>query len=182
MTKEDDVAPDPTNRRLSLRQYAQYRKDLGLPGSVLSTIQAAVSDGRISRSCSKHDKCPKGCRAGRIDPFAADIEWERSTNHARSQMEHRSMSMSEAQTRRAAAEARIKEIELEEMEGHLVPADRVREEHMILGKKVQDLMMAIPSRVSGEFANETSAKKISRRLSDEIRQALTVLDYDPIDE
>lgn len=53
---------------LSLRAYALYRKDAGLPGGTLRAVQKAVKAGRIHLV------------DGKIDPDQADTAWQSNTN------------------------------------------------------------------------------------------------------
>ena len=54
---------------MSLRSYAKHRRNAGLPGGTLSSVQAALASGRIATD-----------EAGLINPVVADRAWEENTD------------------------------------------------------------------------------------------------------
>lgn len=72
-------------------------------------------------------------------------------------------------------QAELSRLEYEEKSGSLVSAEEVRREAFRLGRVVRDSLLNIPDRLAAELAGMTNQFQVHRRLTDEIRSALTEL-------
>jgi hypothetical protein len=133
---------------LSQRAYARHR------GVGLSTVQKAISSGRIS-------VLPDG----RIDSDAADQEWEANTHKrgpvmgTRRQPEEDSDGFGAAQYTKARAvrehyQARLAKIEYEEKVGSLVSKDEVKIAQFNIDRQRRDAMLNLADRVCAAIAAE----------------------------
>lgn len=133
---------------LSQRAYARHR------GTALSTVQKAITSGRIS-------VLPDG----RIDSDQADREWEANTHKrgpvigARRQPEDDGDAFGAAQYTKARAvrehyQARLAKIEYEEKVGSLVSKDEVKIAQFNIDRQRRDAMLNIADRVCAAIAAE----------------------------
>lgn len=58
----------------------------------------------------------------------------------------------------------------------LIELEKVKKEFFKIARQVRDAMMVIPDRLSAELANESDEFMVNRRLTDEIRRAISELD------
>lgn len=72
-------------------------------------------------------------------------------------------------------QAEMARLDFEEKSKTLIPADEVRREAFRLARVTRDSMLNIPDRLAAELAAETNQFKIHRRLTEEIRLALSDL-------
>lgn len=142
-------------KSISLRAYARHRKATGLTGGTLRSVQVAIRDGRLSRSLTRDRKKIRGAKA-------ADAEWAASTKSdhvpltgptAPSAPESPDDSaptapspLTEARTRREAAQAEIREMELAERRGALVSARAVESYLSNLFAQCRTRLLSIPAR------------------------------------
>lgn len=168
---------------LSQRAYARHR------GVGLSTVQKAISSGRISLLPD-----------GRIDSDRADQEWETNTQKrgpvigTRRQPEEESDGFGAAQYTKARAvrehyQARLAKIEYEEKVGSLVSKDEVKIAQFNIDRQRRDTMLNIADRVCASIAAEAKdillgagvpaeradtldTSRIHEILTDEIRKGL----------
>jgi hypothetical protein len=149
---------------LSQRAYARHR------GMALSAVQKAISSGRISTLPD-----------GRIDPDAADREWEANTKArppaVRRQPDDDQDAFGAAQYSKARAvrehyQARLAKIDYEERIGNLVSKDEVQVAAFNTHRVIRDAMLNIPDRVAAMLAAETDEAKCHEVLTTEIRKAL----------
>lgn len=134
---------------LSQRAYARHR------GVGLSTVQKAISSGRIS-------VLPDG----RIDSDAADRDWEANTHKRgpvvparRQPQEEDSDGFGAAQYTKARAvrehyQARLAKIEYEEKVGSLVSKDEVKIAQFNIDRQRRDAMLNIADRTCAAIAAE----------------------------
>lgn len=78
-------------------------------------------------------------------------------------------------------ETEIKRIELEQLEGRLIPADQVREEAFRTYRGFRDAMLAIPDRLAGILTGQTSQHEVHALLTDEITRALNAFSDPQLD-
>lgn len=146
---------------LSQRAYAKYR------GTALSTVQKAITSGRIS-------VLPDG----RIDSDVADQEWEANTKKrgpivgARRQPEEDNDGFGAAQYTKARAVrehylARLAKIEFEEKVGSLVSKDEVKIAQFNIDRQRRDAMLNIADRVCAAIAAEVKELLIAAGLPPE---------------
>lgn len=100
--------------RLTVRAYAAHRAKRGLPGKTHRAVQKALRDGRIAAG-----------EDGLIDPDAADLSWEETTDPGQRRSTERTagvVSLAEARTRLDLAKAELAEIDLAVRKGELLVA------------------------------------------------------------
>ena len=91
-----------------------------------------------------------------------------------------SITILEARRRREVAESRLKELEVGEREGQLLPADEVRDAVSGMIIAVRETLLRIPSELQDRLAGMSSAPACGELLEEEIRRALTNLsEYPP---
>jgi hypothetical protein len=175
---------DP-NVGMSIRQYAAYRKEQGLPGGSPWSVKKALRDRRISRN-----------RHGKIDPEVADREWalntdpaqQRDTEQAQEAPQGRQVgprerdasavgvpSYSQSRAIKEAYQARISKLQFEEMTGKLVSSDAVKVEAFRRARMTRDQILSVPDRVAPVIAAESDERKVREILDTELRNALEVL-------
>ena len=171
------------SKGLSIRAYAEHRKQQGLPGGSAWSIKKALRDQRITRN--EH---------GKIDPEVADRQWEQNTNPAQQRSPQKPStrakgqatpttepsplgipSYSQSRAVKEAYQARISRLQYEEMTGQLVRIDSVRVEAFRRARTVRDQILAIPDRLAAILAAENDAAEVCCLLEDELRKALEVL-------
>jgi len=177
---------------MSLRQYAEHRKERGLGGTTLRAVQKAIASNRIST-------VPDEKGRERIDPAVADIQWSRNTDvdqAARANAPRTAAGAGsaegegggavvvpaagegaqnpywQAKTRREVAEASKAEIELRALAGELVQKAEVHRAAFDAGRMLRDLILAVPPKVAAELASITDPAVIERRLREELRRPL----------
>lgn len=160
---------------MTLREFGRMR------GVSHQAVRKAISAGRLSKSVS-YD------RSGRplIDPDVAEGEWEARTHPVHGGRREPGVPLSPAGPGTAAAStfaqsralreaymARLAKLEFEEKTGQLVRADEVRNEAFKTGRLIREAMLNIPDRVAAEIAAEGDPALIHKRLTDEVRHALS---------
>lgn len=152
-------AGSPTG--VSLRAYARHR------GVSHEAVRKALAAGRITVG-------PEG----RIDPEAADREWDANTRPAPG------LEASEDQAPRPFAQSRavrehyraeLARIEYEARAGRLVDAEEVRAAAFTCARRARDLLLAMPDRVAPVVAGLADVPECRRVLEDEVRRALDEL-------
>lgn len=163
---------------ISIRAYADSRRERGLPGGTPWAVQKALRSGRIRKNAD-----------GKIDPAQADADWDRQTSPARqtadrsvdgpqggpSLAQPAGLEFAQARAVRELYAARLARLEFEERQGKLVSVDQMKVEIFRKARQVRDRMMAIPGRVADQLAGETDARAIRTVLEKEIRMALEAL-------
>lgn len=167
------------DKGMSIRAYAEHRKNKGLPGGSAWSVKKALRDQRIIRN--EH---------GKIDPEIADQQWEQNTSPAQQRTGRSSIATtgggtgpghlsipSYAQSRavKEAYQARIARLQYEEMTGQLVRVDSVKVEAFRTARRVRDQILAIPDRLAPLLAAEDDALEVNRLLVGELRAALEAL-------
>jgi hypothetical protein len=172
---------------LSLRAYALRR------GVALSTVQAAIKNGRI-RTVPGPDGKPK------IDPLEADRDFAQNTDpskqgrkqaQAASSPAPRSSASSlsgeqcaevrnsfrymSARARRELYVAKLKKLEFQKREGALVEKAEIDKDAFETARAVRDALMTIPDRISAQLAAESDPHKVRLLLEGEILKALRAL-------
>lgn len=128
---------------LSLRAYARHRKEAGLPGGSLASVQDAIAAGRLRKSITKDRRISSAA--------AADAEWAATTKADRVPLTGPAATgaapeYAESRARREAAEAALAEIELDEKRGELVRAREV--DARLVGEyaRAKTKILAVPSK------------------------------------
>lgn len=165
------VAED-RERSLSLRQYVGHRKKAGLRGGSLSSVQAAIQEGKIHRQCQEHEYCPSECAQGGIPMLRADQEWADATVSTAANAPKGDGTLAGARAARELWKSRMARLEYEERIGALVRADQVRAEQFRMARTVRDKFLNLPRRLAGRLAAESKARVIQQLLEDEIETAL----------
>lgn len=145
-----------------------------MPGGAVSSVQVAIHEGRIHRTCEEHEYCPAECASGKIPRDRADREWAESIENAAPTAADPLDDSTYAKARavRELWKARMARLEYEERIGSLVRADRVRIEQFRWARSIRDALLSVPRRVSGRLASETRPRHIQQLLEDELELAL----------
>lgn len=159
---------------LSVPDYARYR------GCSYQVVQDAMISGKISFT-----KDPKGKKL--IDPKLADKEWAKNSDPSQhSTKPHKgiiaepiakpkkkgSASYAESRALREGYNAELARLLMEERQGQLIEAEKVKEEAFVLARTVRDSILAIPDRLSAELCSITDNNEMHSRLTKELVQAL----------
>jgi len=163
------MAAGKASRGLSIRGYAQHRKDEGLPGGNPSAVQRAIKAGRITRN-----------RHGKIDPERADAEWSKHTNPALSHGKPESGgngdsadgTYQEHRARIAAIDAEIKQLDLDERRKRVAPVELVGRLQFQFARALRDRMLQVGAHVAPEIVGSKSIRKIERAIEREVRAGL----------
>lgn len=151
---------------ISIREYAR-RHGLGF-----ESVRQAILDGRLIKSVKRG---PNG--HAQLDEQLALKEWAENTMPAKNRLAQAvtvdSESYAASRAKREAYNAELARLELEEKQGTLVNAADVKKEAYAAARQVRDGMLNIPDRVAAELAALTDQFEVHRRLTEEIRKALT---------
>lgn len=144
--------------RISSKAYAQRR------GVTRQAVMRAIKDGRLTPKSVRKDR--RGLY--RIDPELADIEWQQNTAVENDRTQRNGDGDGpevylKARTVRTATEARLKQLQLERLEGRLVDADEVERTMFAIFRRLRDALNRIPDRCAEESRAE---------ISDVLRRAL----------
>lgn len=92
--------------------------------------------------------------------------------------------MNQVLTYKYKIEAQTKEIELLKKKNQLLDKDMILQEISKIGNKLKEGLLAIPSRISSELAQESDSKTIYNRLNKEIRKTLDdiIIDLKKVEE
>lgn len=85
------------------------------------------------------------------------------------------LGLDSARAKKESYQAELARLKYEEQAGLLVNAEAIREEAFKIARTVRDALLALPDRVSAEFAGELNQFRIHQRLTEEIRKALVSL-------
>lgn len=159
-----------TEEVVTAAEYARRR------GITQEAVRRAIQNGRLVESIVTNERGRQ-----RIIPSLADAEWDKNTqHHRRSQPEVQVEddlldipNFNESRAKREAYQAELARLEYEEKQGTLVNAEAVKKEAFRTARLVRDAMLNIPDRIAAELAAETDAFAAHKRLTDEIRTALT---------
>lgn len=170
---------------MGFREYAESRKQRGLPGTTLSAVQKAIDSGRISTVPDD-----KGRR--KIDPDVADIQWAKNTDPDQAARANGGKTAEipaaasvavaagsndwlAAKTRRELAEAQKAEIQLLELAGKLVSRDRVEAAAFSAGRMVRDMLLTVPQKLAGELIEQSDPVIIENMIRKQLRSVLEEL-------
>lgn len=159
---------------MNMAEYARHR------GVKTEAVRYAIKVGKLKNSL--HYKRENGIPY--IDPAVADGEWVLEIRASRADAGIDSGSpggggaptIADSRARKEAADAELAELKLEREKGRLVDAEEVKKTAFKVARAVRDQMLNIPDRVAAELAAETDVFKINKRLTDEIRKALELLE------
>jgi len=174
-----------TSKGLSIRAYADHRKAQGLPGGSKWSVTKAIRDGRITRN-----------QHGKINPDAADRQWETNTDPAQVR-DHKAMSNNakqrlrsqgqsvpsrpgipsyqESRAIREAYRARLTKLEYEEQAGKLLRADEVEEVWIRFTLHCRARLLAMPHALSLQVAAESDVFKVQELMRGAVYEALEEL-------
>ncbi|MEO5332843.1 MAG: hypothetical protein H7839_12535 [Magnetococcus sp. YQC-5] len=155
---------------MGIREYGRHRNV-----SHVAVIKA-VQDGRIKKDSS-----------GKIDSDLADLAWNENTDPTKqrkqettarppgSQLDPQHPSVATSRAKEAALKVKLLEMEFEQKSGELVSLKTVTKEAFECGRRVRDMMEAIPVRVSAILVAMTDRREIETLLAKEISNALADL-------
>lgn len=182
---------------MNLQQYANHRKSQGLRGQSHVAVLKAINDGRLSSKAARKE----GTR-WIIDPQQADLEWGvnteqegRGTGRAGESEEdslpigRSSAALREADmptmkgipnrsTSRAVREAymaKLAVVQFEKETNSRVPRAEVEKEAFELARRVRELILSVPDRVSHDLASISDAALVHVKLTTALREALEQL-------
>ena len=84
----------------------------------------------------------------------------------------RSLTVVEAQRRRAIYDAELKRLDFEVKSGKLVEVDVVRKDTFELARRTRDAILAIPDRISAELASDSNRHSVRDKMFTELTAAL----------
>lgn len=151
-------------------EYARHRKAKGLPGGSPVAVFKAVKSGRITTLAD-----------GRIDFGVADIQWEQNTRKRADLMPEQRPAESSAprsdwgdhKARKEAAEASLREIELEKRRGELIDRRGAELAWQKTARTLRDALLdTLPSKISLELASLTDPWMVECKLREAIRSEL----------
>jgi phage terminase Nu1 subunit (DNA packaging protein) len=140
----------PKSKPLSLRAYAKHR------GVSAEAVSKAITEGRLRESVTRVKGAPKIA-----DAELADREWDANTRpRVENGPDHTEYYAS--RSRREAAQAELRELELARHKGELVPAkdfdahlERLQERMRVEYARCRDKLLAIPVRARQRDASLT---------------------------
>ncbi len=153
-------------------EYARRR------GCSEAAVRRAITDGRITTV------------DGRIDPVAADAQWERNTRpragsapassrppaaEADAKPRDDSNGYWVAKSRREQAEAELSELKLAEQMGQLVRAADIQSAYSRRAAALRESLLQIPSRLSAQLAAESDQARCHDLLQAELHTVLAQL-------
>ncbi len=171
---------------VSLREYARHKK------VNLYSVQVAIKTGRLKKSVKKINGKQK------INPIAADIEWQANTHTKYYTTEKKAKIMGKRKSaekavedlaaddagnaagneftaarlmREAYAAKKLKQ-EFEKEEGLLLDAAEVKRAVFKMCRAFRDAALSIPDRMSGELAGLTDPAVIHKKLTEEYANAI----------
>ena len=162
-------------------EYARHRKEAGLSGKTNDAVSSAIETGRI-------EVLPDG----RIDFEAADIQWEKNTqkhanhhgnlspvNPSNDGESPKQLNWADHRTRREAAEANLKEIELAKRRDELIDRKGAELAAQVTARTLRDtLIETLPSKLAVELAAITDPWALECKLRESIRAELhAILDH-----
>jgi len=157
----------------------------------------AIRDGRLTdASLSRTDR-----GYWKIDPAAADVEWEEHSDPNKRRDEKPSgrpgratstpplfeeqrdllanrVTHAQASARKVDLDADLKALQLQRERGELIDVAAVRSEAFRGARVVRDSIMAIPDRIAAELAAESAPQKVHGRLVEELAAACETLSED----
>jgi len=182
-------------KSLSLRGYARHRKELGLPGGSLQSVQRAIENDRISFVIEKGVK--------RIaDPEAADREWSDNTDHTRApgyvreladgedgdeQDEEGGPSLSKASAREKHWKAELAELSFRRKAGELVEVEAVQAAVAEDYGAVRTLLLGLSTKVKQKlphlsFGDLATIGDLVREALEEVAEPPDLAAVDPDDD
>lgn len=162
--------------KVTITQFAE------MLGVTHAAVSRAISTGRMTKSV---EEAPNGKKL--IDVKLGVLEFNNKQRGAvnfsdkpgRQKRDESEAGDSEARLKRYKAE--LARIELEEAEGKLVNADKVKRQAFKIARTVRDTMLNIPDRLAAILAAETDNFQVHKILTDEIVQALEALNQSIVD-
>lgn len=173
----------------------------------VEAVRKAIRSGRLKNSVVQ----PDGSAKPKIDPVLANAEWELNTDKSQQKnvknkpapaaplqpyIRNPEAPMSDGPPRLGDAPdlassakstkeyyaAQIAKLEYEAKAGKLIDADQVRHEAFRLARSLRDRVLNIPDRLAAELAGIKDRKEIHKRISHELRIALTELNFGQDDQ
>ena len=157
-------------RKMERITPAEYARRRGLHSS---TVYNAIREGRCPR---EPDGTIRVDIADRLWPEVAHKTGVKVQTVESSGGE--SVTLNEARTRKALAEAESKELKLAQQRGELVAIEDVARVYYGILRKLRNRLRAIPGRISALVVAEPDVGEVRRMLSGEIDDALRMVDLD----
>ncbi len=164
-------------------EYARSRTARGLPGGTKPGVKKAVDTGRLMLI------------DGKLDPVAADRQWDENTSQKQQRSSWRQVDRAEpeksertgetkndAETRKEIALANLREREDREKAGELLPAADVERTWGGILRRIKSTLLILPDEIAPRVAAESDVRKCRAIIDREIRDALTSLGEPEDDE
>jgi hypothetical protein len=84
----------------------------------------------------------------------------------------RAMDYNTARTINEQYKAALKKLEYQRLSGSLIPAEEVRNDAFLTGRRVRDALLGIPDRISASLAAKSDVDEIKKMLNEELRAAI----------
>ena len=174
---------------LSVKAYASYRREKGLPGSSPRAVEIALKSGRIKRG-----------KDNKIHPKQADADWQANTDHSKrpphsepgakkrrgaklpdSALGKDTLTLADAKALHETIKVREKEIAHLERIGSLVLAADVEKFAAKRDRETRDAVLAVPAKIAAEVhaaAKTGGVRKVERLIQEALRGALERLARD----
>jgi hypothetical protein len=177
----------------SLRSYAKHRKDLGLPGGSLASVQKALKTQRIS-----------ACSDGQIEFETADRSWSEKTNQSQQRFGDSPVvspavtldrgfaytdiaaelntgdTFQEAQRQKEWIRVKRDALELRRKEGEVVPLAEINAWCAGMVIRAREVLIRIAPELKDRLAQETDPIRCEKLIAGEINRALNELaEYKP---
>jgi len=143
---------------MNASEYAAHRNVK--PAMVSVWIKGGFLEGAYRKNGIRYD----------IDVEAADRLL--AENQASTQKDAKPLSYSEARTEKERLVVALRQMELDQKRGLLIPKEDVEIEAFECARQVRDAMLSIPGRVAAQLAATGDETEITRLLTTEIRTAL----------
>ena len=159
-----------TEEVVTAAEYARRR------GISQEAVRKAIQGGRLVECIVTNERGRQ-----RLIPSVADAEWDKNTQHHRKSQPDPIVeddlldipNFNESRAKREAYQAELARLEYEEKQSTLVNAEAVKKEAFRTARLVRDAMLNIADRIAAELAADTDAFSVHKRLTDEIRTALS---------
>lgn len=153
---------------MTLKEYAAHR------GISPAAVSIAVKDGRCPVTLD-----PSGRKV--IDSEHADEQWTIGGGQGQKPKEIKNAQprdpsvppIIDSRSIKEAFQARIAKLDYEERVGKTLDAEKVKEETFKVARIVRDNLLNIPDRLAAELAGEENQFIIHKKLTDEIKRAIT---------
>lgn len=149
-------------RGLSIRAYARWRRERGLPGQSPQAVCEALRTGRIERN-----------RDGKITPETADRDWlDRTTRSPGGGGPSGAASLVERQIEKQSLEVALRRNRLEREAGQTVDLAELRPRLSEIHRTLRDQLLAVGQRVAADVLALEDMGSVAAAIETAIRAEL----------